>query len=92
MKYSLHGIRRRTSLEGYRGSGKLGSECKEQILANRTIINWNRLPAHLLASFPCNLNTFGKSVVIKVVVIVFILCSHLVYSMSSSVFCFSKLT
>jgi hypothetical protein len=29
---------------------------------NRTIINWNKLPADLLASFPCNLNTFRKKV------------------------------
>jgi hypothetical protein len=27
---------------------------------NRTIINWNQLPADLLASFPCKLNTFMK--------------------------------
>jgi hypothetical protein len=29
---------------------------------NRTIINWNQLSADLLASFPCNLNTFRKRV------------------------------
>jgi hypothetical protein len=29
---------------------------------NRTIINWNQLPADLLASFPCKLNTFRKRV------------------------------
>ena len=29
---------------------------------NRTIKSWNQLPAGLLASFPCKLNTFGKSV------------------------------
>jgi hypothetical protein len=29
---------------------------------NRTIINWNKLPADLLASFPCKLNTFRKRV------------------------------
>jgi hypothetical protein len=27
---------------------------------NRTIINWNQLPADLLVSFPCKLNTFRK--------------------------------
>jgi hypothetical protein len=27
---------------------------------NRTIMNWNKFPADLLASFPCNLNTFRK--------------------------------
>jgi hypothetical protein len=29
---------------------------------NRTIISWNKLPAGLLAPFPCNLNTFRKRV------------------------------
>ena len=29
---------------------------------NRTIRNWNQLPASLLASFPCKLNTFRKRV------------------------------
>jgi hypothetical protein len=29
---------------------------------NITIINWNQWPADLLASFPCNLNTFRKRV------------------------------
>jgi len=29
---------------------------------NRTITNWNQLPAGLLASFPCKLNTFRKRV------------------------------
>ena len=28
----------------------------------RTIQSWNQLPASLLASFPCKLNTFRKSV------------------------------
>jgi hypothetical protein len=27
---------------------------------NRTIINWNQLPADLLAPFPCKFNTFRK--------------------------------
>jgi hypothetical protein len=27
---------------------------------NRTIIDWNQLPAGLLAPFPCNLSTFRK--------------------------------
>ena len=44
--------------------GKLGLEIKEQILVNsfvnRTIKSWNQLPASLLASFPCKLNTFRK--------------------------------
>jgi len=29
---------------------------------NRAIKTWNQLPASLLASFPCKLNTFGKRV------------------------------
>jgi hypothetical protein len=29
---------------------------------NRTIKSWNQLPARLLASFPCKLNTFTKRV------------------------------
>jgi hypothetical protein len=29
---------------------------------NRTIKSWNHLPASLLASFPCKLNTFRKRV------------------------------
>ena len=29
---------------------------------NRTIRNWNQLPAGSLASFPCKLNTFRKCV------------------------------
>jgi hypothetical protein len=28
------------------------------LFVNRTIINWNQLPADLLVSFPCKLNTF----------------------------------
>jgi hypothetical protein len=31
-------------------------------VVNRTIINWNQLPADLLASFPCKLTTFRKRV------------------------------
>jgi hypothetical protein len=27
-------------------------------IINRTVINWNQLPADLLASFTCKLNTF----------------------------------
>jgi len=29
---------------------------------NRTIKSWNQLPASLLASFPCKLNTFRKRI------------------------------
>ena len=29
---------------------------------NRTIKSWNQLPAGLLASFPCKLNTFRKRI------------------------------
>jgi hypothetical protein len=35
--------------------------CKYSFL-NRTIKSWNQLPAGLLASFPCKLNTFRKRV------------------------------
>jgi len=31
-------------------------------LLNRTIRNWNQLPASLLVSFPCKINTFRKRV------------------------------
>jgi hypothetical protein len=31
-------------------------------LVSRTIMNWNQLPADLVASFPCKLNTFRKRV------------------------------
>jgi hypothetical protein len=31
-------------------------------LVNRTIRSWNQLPAGLLSSFPCKLNTFRKRV------------------------------
>jgi len=31
-------------------------------LVNKTIKSWNQLPAGLLASFPCKLNTFRKRV------------------------------
>ena len=34
----------------------------ETCRANRTITNWNQLPASLLASFPCKLSTFRKRV------------------------------
>jgi hypothetical protein len=33
---------------------------------NRTIKDWNRLPAGVLASFPCKLNTFRKRVRVAV--------------------------
>jgi hypothetical protein len=47
--------------------GKLGLGNKEQLLenipfVNRTIKSWNQLPANLLASFSCKLNTFRKRV------------------------------
>jgi hypothetical protein len=29
---------------------------------NKTVVNWNKLPADLLASFTCNLNTSRKRV------------------------------
>jgi hypothetical protein len=29
---------------------------------NRTIINWNQIPAELLETFPCSLSTFKKKV------------------------------
>jgi hypothetical protein len=44
---------------------KIGLESKEQIIGkysfiNRTITNWNKLPADLLESFLCNLKNFRK--------------------------------
>jgi hypothetical protein len=35
---------------------------KEIFFVNRTIKDWNSLPAGILASFPCKLNTFRKRV------------------------------
>jgi len=36
------------------------------LFVNSTIKSWNRLPAGLLVSFPCKLNTFRKRVKIVV--------------------------
>jgi len=41
---------------------KQGTDVGKYSLVNRTIRNWNQLPASLLASFPCKLNTFRKRV------------------------------
>jgi len=35
---------------------------KRYSFVNRTIKSWNQLPAGLLASFPCKINTFRKKV------------------------------
>jgi hypothetical protein len=43
-------------------SRKQRTDIGKYLFVNRTIINWNRLPADLLASFPCKLNTFRKRV------------------------------
>jgi hypothetical protein len=43
-------------------SRKQRTEIGKYTFVNRTIMNWNRLPADLLASFPCKLNTFRKRV------------------------------
>ena len=46
--------------------GKLGIGNKERVgkysFLNKTIKSWNQLPAGLLASFPCKLNTFRERV------------------------------
>ena len=41
---------------------KQGTDVGKYSLVKRTIKSWNQLPAHLLASFPCKLNTFTKRV------------------------------
>jgi hypothetical protein len=38
------------------------TDIRKYSIVNRTIINWNQLPADLLASFPCKLYTFRKRV------------------------------
>jgi hypothetical protein len=43
-------------------SRKQRTDIGKYSFVNRTIINWNQLPADLLASFPCKLNTFRKRV------------------------------
>jgi len=53
--------------EGVRTDAKIinfskNIENTEQMLLNRTIKSWNQLPAGLLASFPCKINTFIKRV------------------------------
>jgi hypothetical protein len=49
---------------------------------NRTIKRWNQLPASLLASFPCKLNTFRKTVKIVVTsrgIVVGIVCKYVMW-------------
>jgi len=46
---------------------RLVAQCLNQLrhrdsFVNSTIKSWNQLPASLLASFPCKLNTFRKRV------------------------------
>jgi len=41
---------------------KLRTDVGKYSFVNRTIKSWNQLPAGLLASFPCKLNTFRKRV------------------------------
>ena len=41
---------------------KKGTDIGKYSFVNRTIKSWNQLPAGLLASFPCKLNTFRKRV------------------------------
>ena len=43
---------------------KQRTDVGKYFFANRTIKSWNQLLATLLASFPCNLNTFRKRVII----------------------------
>ena len=39
-----------------------GTDIGKYPFVNKTIKSWNQLPADLLASFPCKLNTFRKRV------------------------------
>jgi hypothetical protein len=43
-------------------SRKQRTDVGKYSFANRTIKDWNHVPADVLASFPCKLNTFGKRV------------------------------
>jgi hypothetical protein len=43
-------------------SRKQGTDVGKYSSVNKTINDWNRLPAGVLASFPCKLNTFRKRV------------------------------
>jgi hypothetical protein len=43
-------------------SRKQRTDVGKYSFVNRTIKDWNSLPAGILASFPCQLNTFKKSV------------------------------
>jgi hypothetical protein len=43
-------------------SGRQRTDIGKYSFVNRTIINWNQLPADLLAYFPCKLNNFRKRV------------------------------
>jgi hypothetical protein len=41
---------------------KQGTDVGKYSFVNRTIRSWNQLPAGLLASFPCKINTFRKRI------------------------------
>ena len=41
---------------------KQGTDVGKYSFINKTIKSWNQLPAGILASFPCKLNTFRKRV------------------------------
>jgi hypothetical protein len=43
-------------------SRKQGTDVGKYSFVNRTIKDWDSLPAGMLASFPCKLNTFRKRV------------------------------
>jgi hypothetical protein len=43
-------------------SGKQRTDVAKYSFVNRTIKDWHRLPAGVLASFRCKLNTFRKTV------------------------------
>jgi hypothetical protein len=43
-------------------SRKQRTDVGKYSFVNRTIKDWNRLPAGMLASFPCKLNSFRKRV------------------------------
>jgi hypothetical protein len=60
-------IYRRKSLEAREGSRKMNNEECQNLYSpnsfvNRTIINWNQIPAELLETFPCSLSTFKQKV------------------------------
>ena len=52
----------RLKLQRHIGTRKQRTDVGKYSFVNRTIRNWNRLPAGVLATFPCKLNTFRKRI------------------------------